>query len=190
MTSIYLPLFLGFFCAPFLGAAAPSKSSMLLALLILVAGRLGGRLGGPAPTSDPETDRLGPKGEGPSWADNPLPGPNGGAPELVTGLGGAPPPPPPPSAADLGADLGGGGVAFLTSTFSAPGFLLIHRLSSGSKTKLLASPSFARMGFPAVLGEGEASAMDSFFLPPPNQPPKPQPFFVDCLLAARMPSSA
>lgn len=33
---------------------------------------------------------------------------------------------------DRGPALGGGGVAVLASTFSAPGFLLIHRLSSGS----------------------------------------------------------
>jgi hypothetical protein len=33
---------------------------------------------------------------------------------------------------DRGPALGGGGVAAFASTFSAPGFLLIHRLSSGS----------------------------------------------------------
>lgn len=36
------------------------------------------------------------------------------------------------AAGDWGVALGGGGVAFLASVFSAPGFLLIQRLSSGS----------------------------------------------------------
>lgn len=47
ITSTYRPLFLGFFCPGLRGPAAPSKSSMLLALLMLVVGRLGGLLGGP-----------------------------------------------------------------------------------------------------------------------------------------------
>lgn len=47
MTSTYRALFRGFFCPGLLGAAVLRRSSMLLALLMLVAGRLGGPLGGP-----------------------------------------------------------------------------------------------------------------------------------------------
>lgn len=53
ITSIYpLPFF--FFVVPFRDppVAGPSKSSILLALLMLVLGRLGGALGGP-PAADP-----------------------------------------------------------------------------------------------------------------------------------------
>lgn len=47
---------------------------------------------------------------------------------------------------DRGADLGGGGVAVFAWFCSAPAFLLTQRFSSGSYTKLLASPSFALIG--------------------------------------------
>lgn len=78
--------------------------------------------------------------------------------------------------AALGA-FGGGGVAVFASTFSAPGFLLIHRLRSGSYTKLLDSPSFARIGL--LEAASPAPLISAGFLPP-NHPPKPQPFFVAC----------
>lgn len=55
MTSMYRALFRGFFCPGLLGAAVLKRSSMLLALLMLVAGRLGGPLG--APMLWVETDR-------------------------------------------------------------------------------------------------------------------------------------
>lgn len=76
---------------------------------------------------------------------------------------------------------GGGGVAFLISTFSAPGFLLTHRPRSGSYTKLLCSPSLALMGFPL---DEESPMLPSPFLEPPNQPPKPHPFLVLAAAAA------
>lgn len=66
--------------------------------------------------------------------------------------------------------MGGGGVAFLASVFSAPAFLLIHRLSSGSYTKLLCSPSLALIGLFA------GSGLSFLPPPPPNQLVKPQPF--------------
>lgn len=73
-----------------------------------------------------------------------------------------------------GPALGGGGVGFFASVFSAPAFLLTHRLSSGSYTKLLCSPRFALMGL------FEDSPLS--FLPPPSpgiQPVRLQPFLVD-----------
>lgn len=80
--------------------------------------------------------------------------------------------------------LGGGGVAAFASTCSAPGFLLTHRLSSGSYTKLLASPSLALMGLP---GDDASPGLPISFLPPPlNQPDKPQPFLACCAAAARL----
>lgn len=48
ITSTYRPLFRAFFWPAFLGPGAPSKSSILLALLILVAGLLGGPVDGGA----------------------------------------------------------------------------------------------------------------------------------------------
>ena len=125
---------------PLRGPAAPSKSSMLLALLMLVVGLLGGALGGPEPRLGFDTEwfrvggvvrlsveacgarldagRGGPEGGG--TLDRP---PGGGG---VTSVGiGVP-------LTDRGIALGGGGVAFLASVFSAPDFLLIQRFSSGS----------------------------------------------------------
>lgn len=58
-------------------------------------------------------------GGGPPETDRPG---GGGVPE---GGGGVP-------VIDLGPALGGGGVAVLAGVFSAPGFLLTQRLSSGS----------------------------------------------------------
>jgi hypothetical protein len=74
---------------------------------------------------------------------------------------------------DLGGPvaLGGGGVALGVGVFSAPPFLLIHLFNSGSYTKEDSSPSFARMG---LFGCAPIS-VDSFL--PPNQLPRPQPFF-------------
>lgn len=72
--------------------------------------------------------------------------------------------------------LGGGGVAVLAGTISAPGFLLTHRFKSGSYTKLLASPSFARIGLPGDWSPAGGGV--SAFLP--NHPEKPQPFLGDC----------
>lgn len=119
---------------------------MLLALLMLVVGLLGGPLGGP-PALWFETDlAIGVGMPRPSWldrVDSPTPvavpgrgGPPGGAdarprplsgggvPASVRGGG--------VELAERGGPLGGGGAAFLASVFSAPAFLLIHRLSSGS----------------------------------------------------------
>lgn len=166
---------------------------MLLALLMLVVGRLGGPLGGvgaaaalltleaeramggaPPPGGIPggalaggmveaDTERGGPPGGPPGGA-----APGGGVPLTERG---APP-------------LGGGGVGLAASTCSAPGFLLIQRFSSGSYTKLLASPSLARTG----LFRSEVLPLDGMspFLPPPNQFEKPQPFLVCCCSAARL----
>lgn len=78
------------------------------------------------------------------------------------------------------AALGGGGVADGVGVFSAPAFLLIQRLRSGSYTKEDCSPSLARMG---LLGCEPMSA--SFFAPPLNQPPSPQPFFAGATSFAR-----
>src|SRR5690606_5488910 len=110
---------------------------MLLALLMLVAGLLGGPLGGP-PTLWFETDRI-------MGGGTPSPAGSGGAPVLGGPLGavavrGGPLEGGVPGAipgggvelADRGGPLGGGGVAFLASGVSAPAFLLTQRLSSGS----------------------------------------------------------
>jgi hypothetical protein len=84
--------------------------------------------------------------------------------------------------AEREADLGGGAAAFLGSAFSAPAFLFTQRLRSGSYTKLLASPSFA-----VITGLFGNCSCAASFLPPPNHPPKPQPFFPCCCwLAARL----
>jgi hypothetical protein len=164
---------------------------MLLALLMLVVGRLGGLL-------VPEADRdMGGANTGslrlsmdgslvssgvalgggtdlgggmlPPETDLAASG-GGGVPE---GGGGVP-------AIDRGPALGGGGVAVLASTFSAPGFLLIQRLSSGSYTKLLCSPKFAltALGASGPPGLGDSARFA-------NQPPKPQPFLPACCSAAR-----
>lgn len=84
---------------------------------------------------------------------------------------------------DRGPALGGGGVAALASTCSAPGFLLTQRLSSGSYTKLLASPSLALMGLP---GDPSSPGLPPSFLEPPNQLEKPHPFLACCAAAARL----
>lgn len=164
---------------------------MLLALLMLVVGRLGGPLGGPvlwfetervmgggtprpsAPegmvgTADVVPARTGPGGGGADERPMPTPPlpPEGGV-EGMPGGG--------VELADRGGPpFGGGGVGFFASVFSAPAFLLIHRLSSGSYTKLLCSPRLALIG---LLGSGAS------FLPPRNPPGiqlvRPQPFLAD-----------
>lgn len=155
---------------------------MLLALLMLVVGRLGGPLaalwfeteraigGGAASPSAPAVTvgtadavpaRMGPGG---GADDRPIAPPDGG----VEGMGGGG-----VELADRGGPaLGGGGVGFFASAFSAPAFLLIHRLSSGSYTKLLCSPSFALIGL-------FAGSRLSFLPPPPNQPVRLQDFLAD-----------
>lgn len=169
---------------------------MLLALLRLVVGLLGGALGGPPGALAVlwfDTDRIISGAPPPpgmfrlSWDAALL----SSAGEGVR-RGGPPGAIKPPGGADVGppggggvpvreAERGGGGVAVLAGVFSAPGFLLIQRLSSGSYTKLLASPSLAFTGLLAW-------SSDSFLLPPPNQPPKPQPFLAAFASAARFAS--
>lgn len=160
---------------------------MLLALLMLVAGLLGGPLGGPAALvleaeraiGTADTPKLSCEGgfesSGVALRDPARASMGGGALLLLIKGGGIPADGGGVLVTDRGA-FGGGGVAVLASTFSAPGFLLIHRFSSGSYTKLLASPSFARIG---LLGDSDGDG-DSGFLEPPNQPEKPHPFFADC----------
>lgn len=109
---------------------------------MLVVGRLGGALGGP-PGGPPtllvlETERamgappptLSIEGdfcsEGMERGGSIPPGPIGGGGVPVDDGGGGVP------ETERGPALGGGGVAVFASTFSAPGFLLIQRLSSGS----------------------------------------------------------
>ena len=72
-----------------------------------------------------------------------------------------------------GPPFGGGGVGFFASVFSAPAFLLIHRLSSGSYTKLLCSPRLALIG----LFAGSAVSFLEAPNPPGIQPARLQPFF-------------
>jgi hypothetical protein len=126
---------------------------MLLALLMLVVGRLGGALGGPPPVMlapDADRDMGGARGGSPRLSvegaalssgvpggGTDLGGPvmlppdtdleasrdgGGGVPDIGGGV----------AVAARGPPLGGGGVAFLASTFSAPGFLLTQRFRSGS----------------------------------------------------------
>lgn len=119
---------------------------MLLALLMLVVGLLGGALGGPPAAllfETFETERImvgaprlsieallessgvparilgGIMGGGALWL---VVSGGGGVP---MGGGGVP-------ETERGPALGGGGVAVFAGVFSAPGFLLTHRLSSGS----------------------------------------------------------
>lgn len=111
---------------------------MLLAVLMPVVGLLGGLLGGPDVLL-PDTERImrgaGPRlsfeggftntgrlnGGGPDEGGGTLKRPDGGG--MKDDGGGV----------DVPArDFGGGGVADLRSTFSAPAFLLTHRLRSGS----------------------------------------------------------
>jgi hypothetical protein len=189
MTSTYPRPFLPFFpAAPFLPPAVggPSKSSIELALLILVPGRLGGTVAAlPLPVLTfsaegvPKPPSVGGGGtlpfallsDGvPSISDEVDAARCGGAnPGRGEGVG-------PESGAPLtfrsgpAPALGGGGVAEGDGVFSAPAFLLTHLFNSGSYTNELASPSFARMG---LLG---CDISPSFFAPPPNQPLRPHPF--------------
>lgn len=194
MTSTYRPPFRGFFLSLALRGATLSKSSMLLALLMLVVGRLGGALA----LLVLETDRAIAGGARPRLSvdacldSSGVPARTlggmrgGGALLLVTkGGGGVPVGGGGVPETERGPALGGGGVAVLAGVFSAPGFLLTHRFSSGSYTKLLASPSFARMGLPGEESPDEVCSRGAFLLPP-NQPPKPQPFLDDCWAAARL----
>lgn len=162
---------------------------MLLALLMLVAGLLGGALGGP-PMLVLEADRIIGGGairdsvegllDSSGVADRILGGIRGGGALLlvVNGGGGVPMGGGGVPDTDRGPALGGGGVAVLGAVFSAPGFLLIHRFRSGSYTKLLASPSLARIGLPG--DDDSAGEGDSAFFPPPHHPEKPQPFLAVC----------
>ena len=141
MTSTYLPpLFLLFAVPPLRGPGAPSKSSILLALLILVAGRLGGAEPGGPPSP--------PSGGGAEADGKPVCGAAGeaamdGGPEggplagVMTREGGPDMGGPACGAAALltlleGGPLGGGGVAAVGAAASAPPFLLTHFLRSGS----------------------------------------------------------
>jgi hypothetical protein len=142
ITSTYLPpLFLALTVPPFLGPGAPSKSSMLLALLILVAGRLGGAEAGGPPVIPPSGGGAEADGKpvcgvaGDAVSEG---GPEGGplagvkvrdgGPDIGGPAGGAAA----PLALLLGGPLGGGGVAADGVAASAPPFLLIHFLRSGS----------------------------------------------------------
>ena len=149
ITSTYRPPFFFFAAAPFRGCAAPSKSSMLLALLMLVLGRDGG------PEASGGRPSIGGFAGAPSASD-PRPGvlerdemPIGGGMEELLGVdvGGLRPAPPggggPPMggpavpleaalAAAGGPPRGGGGVAEGLAVSVAPAFLFTHFLSSGS----------------------------------------------------------
>lgn len=117
---------------------------MLLALLMLVPGRLGGALGG-APALWFDAVRAMP-GAGGAWrlSIEAAGFRSGIEPAAGMDLGGSPPETDRPGGGgvpevgggvpviDLGPALGGGGVAVLAGVFSAPGFLLTQRLSSGS----------------------------------------------------------
>lgn len=176
ITSIYLPPLPFFFAPPFLAAAGPIRSSILLALLMLV----GGLLGGPEPkVGTPATSPGGPARSAgvPALLGGPdTNGPPFGAIEALAALGaGAPMAPIPrllggPDAArnPLGGGVprpsgpfGGGGVGAAVASCSAPAFLLTHFLRSGSYTNEFSSPSLALIG--PVWG-----AFGSFL---PNQPP-------------------
>lgn len=156
---------------------------MLLAWLMLVVGLEGGAEGGPpagpatllaleaARIMGGGTDPGGPGGPGggpgekrPSFERVVEPGRDGGARLDGPGGGGVPEP------AGRGVARGGGGVATFGALSSAPAALLTQRFCSGSYTKLDFSPSLARIG---LLGE---LSRDSFFDPPPNHDPRPQPF--------------
>lgn len=186
--STYRPPFFAFFAPGFRGPAALIKSSMLLALLILVAGRLGGALGGP-PTLLFDTERIMLGGRGPggtprlsldaACASAGPGGPPGGALArpmggvIVRGGGGVP-------VLDLEAPFGGGGVAVFACVASAPPFLFTQRFRSGSYTKLLDSPRLALTGLLPCWGSGLGSFL------PPNQLPNPHPFLDCCCAATRL----
>lgn len=185
MTSTYRPFLFPLVDPPaalLLGAAGPSRSSMSLALLSDVAGRLGGLLGGPlpppkaaAPALDSPATVCGVLTLRPIDADVGV-GPG----KLATlagvgGGGGAPLPAPspspigPPLALEIGGvERGGGGVAEgAGDAAAAPAALLTHLPRSGSKTNWLASPRLALTG---LFGAAAPGAPASFLLPP-NQPP-------------------
>lgn len=98
---------------------------MLLALLMLVAGLLGGPELLPALElglgKDGGIPALWGRGGGAILVDTER-GSGGGVPPMGGGV----------PLTDRGPPFGGGGVGFGASTCSAPGALLIHRLSSGS----------------------------------------------------------
>jgi hypothetical protein len=169
MTSTYLPFLTPFFAPARLGAAGPSRSSISLAPLMLVAGLDGGLDGGPfqatLPTGPPTPGLLAllpidgaPPASPIGGADSPPPR----AGEDVGGVGGGPMSP--LGVLEGGAnDLGGGGVDVEAGvTAEAPPALFTHLPRSLSKTKEFSSPSLALMG--PVCG-----ALGSFLLP--NQPP-------------------
>jgi hypothetical protein len=197
MTSTYRPFLFPLADPPaalLLGAGAPSKSSMSLALLSDVTGLLGGLLsgapklpgvGGPlAAALDMLATLCGMLTLRPMDGAGASPGP------LVTpalGRGGALPRPStpgprwlsprPPFGVGAGAGGvergGGGGVAEgAGEVAAAPAALLTHLPKSGSKTKEFDSPRLALTGLfgaAAPVGPG-APAVPSSFLPP-NQPP-------------------
>ena len=153
MTSTYRPPFFFFAPAPFLACGAPSKSSILLALLIDVLGLEGG------PDAAPNEGRASVGGFGPSLSEgasdgrpgvealDPGKARGGGIEELrcspgldVGGrrdplggpIGGAAPPDALLAAPEGGPLLGGGGVAAGLPVSVEPPFLFTHFLSSGS----------------------------------------------------------
>jgi hypothetical protein len=162
----------------------PKRSSILLALLILVVGRLGGPLGGPVALPLDMDLLIGVAIGGGTAREG---GPSN-CPDVVLvamaetdRCGGALAP------MGLGVDvgsmagepltlrggpaLGGGGVADGPSCApSLPAFLLTHLFKSGSYTKLLSSPNLALIG---LFGCAPSIAA-SFF---ENQPLSPHPFF-------------
>ena len=167
ITSTYPRPFFPFFAPAFLPPAlgGPRRSSIELALLMLVPGRLGGPAGGSvlpllalllmaAVAPSPPPRRSGSalpltSGEAPSVSDefNTL---RCGWPELRRGvdvkLSLACPPGGPLTLRGGPVALGGGGVAEDVGVFSAPAFLFTHLFKSGSYTNELASPSLARIG--------------------------------------------
>lgn len=150
MTSTYRPPFF-FFAAPLTrGPTAPSKSSILLALLMLVVGLLDGPLA--AEVLLPLRVMA---GGAPGVNLSPAPAPPGGPPAAgaevkLAALGGPPggalalpsSPPAPPEWGGGGVDLalalppggprGGGGVAVFLAWSSADAFLFTQRFCSGS----------------------------------------------------------
>lgn len=133
MTSTYLAPFRGFLAPGFRGPAELSRSSMLLELLRVVAGRLpaaAADCGGALALLALDADRsmaTGPGGGALARPASAAPAAGGrGGPAAADGGAGAG-----LELAERGVALGGGGVAFLAVS-SALAFLLTHRLSSGS----------------------------------------------------------